>query len=378
MKVFIPEENQNPLLHYNLYHDLPFHLEKDKFIIVNSVEDADIIPSIMPQNDTLGFRLEDKINYIGPNLKNKWIVMMMHTHASETTVEWYNQHVINPWLPYTDRVLVVDLNQCNTSQIPYNFCWNRQKAYFIDHDKYDLQKRLWSGDATKKMYSLTPIPDHSKSNVNELKKFLLSARTHEYRLDHVRNQYRCALINATTNINDMYWSNWNPDNLNLLWPEEMLFDNMEELYKSFGGWWPVANHYFNTSFISVFVETLITTNNKLCSVLSEKTFDPLIKGHFILPFGYQGLVEDIRAQGFKLPNWIDYTYDNVEDPEERFQMFLSSFYKIRSLSISTLVDLHIRDRTDILEYNRNLFFTKPYDSLYTKLKNKLQFTSFYL
>lgn len=60
------------------------------------------------------------------------------------------------------------------------------------------------------------------------------------------------------------------------------------------------------------------------------------------------------------------------DVEKRFCAYLESFSKLRSLDLSKFIEYHNRDRIEILEYNRNLFFTKPYDSLYEKLKLKLK------
>lgn len=370
IKVFIPKEPQNPILHNTKHHDLPFHIEMEKFMIVDNVRDADVIPCVVPQ-DSPGYRMEDKLNYLGPLYKEKLIAVMFHTHTSETTPESFSENELRKWIPYTQNVVLVDLNKRNTLQIPYDFCWNRQKAYYVDYDKFDLTDRLWSGVSTKKMYQLDRIPKHTVQNTKHLKKFLLLGRTDKNRHDHPRNIYRLKLKNSVTKIKDIIYSNWDDDNLNILWPEERLSDNMIDLKNSFSGWWPAANIYYNNSFISLYVETLLTTNNKVCSVVTEKTFDPLIKGHFILPFGYQGLVEDIKDYGFRLPDWIDYSYDDIEDVEERFYKYLQCFSKLRALDIESLIDLHTKDRENILEYNRNLFFTKPYDSLYDKLKVRL-------
>lgn len=372
IKIYIPKEQQNPILLNTRHHDLPFHFEQEKFIIVNNVEDADVIPCIVP-GDHYGHRVEDKLNYLGNGSREKLFAIMLHTHTSETTPESFNYRELGKWKPHVKNVVLVDLNKRNTSQIHYDFCWNRQKAYFVDYDKFDLTDRLWSERATKKMYQLTAIPRHSIEDTKHLKKFLLVGRTDKDRHDSPRNFYRLKLQNTITNKNDVIYSNWNDESLSILYPEEQLYTKMIDLKNNFRGWWPVANAYYNNTFISLYVETLLLTNNKVCSVVTEKTFDPIIKGHFILPFGYQGLVEDILEYGFKLPDWIDYSYDDVADVEERFYKYLQSFNKLRELDIKTLVDLHTRDRENILEYNRNLFFTKPYDSLYDKLKQRLNY-----
>jgi hypothetical protein len=141
-------------------------------------------------------------------------------------------------------------------------------------------------------------------------------------------------------------------------------------YSAGMGFHPLANKYYETSAVSVYVETCVETlaNTK---IVTEKSFNPFVKGHFVLPFSYQYYVRDIQEiYGFKLPEWIDYTYDNIANDNERFLAFMKSFSKIRFKSLQELQDLCNRD-IDILKYNRNIFFERNYDNLYNKLRNSI-------
>jgi hypothetical protein len=135
-----------------------------------------------------------------------------------------------------------------------------------------------------------------------------------------------------------------------------------------GGWYPVANRYYQTTFYSIYCETIpgMAEHSYPYKSITEKTWDPLIKGHFILPFGYQGLVDHIRSYGFKLPDWIDYSYDYIENDDLRFEAFIKSAEKLLEYSIYDLQRFHEKDR-DMLLHNRRLFWEKPYDSLYDKV-----------
>lgn len=371
INVFISNINFNPLLLLNKHHDLPFVLEPDKFNIVDRVKYADVIPDVTWQ-DKPGLRMEDKIKFLGPDFKNQWILRMMHTHVVEQTdLSFFNTREKESWLPYTKNIIIVDTNLKNTEEVTYDFLWNRQKAYFVDYDKFDLSNRLWTRDASKKMYALRPIPNFKLGVPNDMKKFLMPGRT-TVESGAVRINFRLRLKEIVKAVDDSFYSDWNPDNPMLLWPEERIRNSQKELFENFAGWWPIANEYYINSFVSVYVETITHTNSSISNVITEKTLDPLIKGHFILPFGYAGLIEDIKNFGFKLPTWIDYSYDKILNAEERFCAYLKSFLKLRSLDLSKFIEYHNRDRIEILEYNRNLFFTKPYDSLYEKLKLKLK------
>ena len=110
-------------------------------------------------------------------------------------------------------------------------------------------------------------------------------------------------------------------------------------------------------------------NNRNVRSVTEKTFDPLIQGNFILPFGYPGLIKDILSYGFKLPNWIDYSYDSILDDDERFDAYMESLKKLNDYSLQQLFDMATAD-ISILEYNRSIFYSRPYS--YPLLADKIK------
>jgi hypothetical protein len=135
-------------------------------------------------------------------------------------------------------------------------------------------------------------------------------------------------------------------------------------------WLPAANEIYEDTFISIYVETLIDSFHT--RVITEKTFDPLIKGHFILPFGYCGIIEDIKSYGFRLPIWINYEYDYEVDPEKRFNLFIQEFERLQKIEIQQYYKWFEKDY-DLLVHNRNVFFNRPYDLLYPSLVKALAY-----
>ena len=90
-----------------------------------------------------------------------------------------------------------------------------------------------------------------------------------------------------------------------------------------------------------------------------------------MPFSYPGIVNDLKNMyGFKFPDWINYSYDSIEDDAERFHEFMKSFARLRFLSLTDLENLCARD-IDILIHNRQVFYDRPYDSLYDSLQKIL-------
>jgi hypothetical protein len=94
--------------------------------------------------------------------------------------------------------------------------------------------------------------------------------------------------------------------------------------------------------------------------ITEKTFEPLIKGHFILPFANPGTVNRILDLGFVLPDFIDYSYDNILDVNERFDAFKQTVSDAMTLDWHNLyvnnkdIVLHNRQQLFNLDYNRSI------------------------
>ena len=139
-------------------------------------------------------------------------------------------------------------------------------------------------------------------------------------------------------------------------------------YESFG-WFPIHNAYYDHSIISIYIETItfVRRTDSSVRVITEKTLEPLIRGHFILPFGYQGLIEDIKSYGFQLPDWIDYKYDIYESDLERWFKYNKEVRRVLNLGDKKLRQLKARDK-EILKHNRELFFELGYkDTIFDAL-----------
>jgi hypothetical protein len=104
--------------------------------------------------------------------------------------------------------------------------------------------------------------------------------------------------------------------------------------------------------------------------ITEKTWDPLIKGHFIIPYAYQGMIQDLRDYGVKLPTWIDYSYDTADDTH-RFEQYLQSVKQFLATDIQTLKKLYYQDQ-DILLHNRQLWFNAKHRNVYKSIKRWLK------
>jgi hypothetical protein len=357
--VYVPNEEISITLGRTRDHSLPFEFINENFNIVDNVSDADIIPVLTVSSNEL-HKVDEMVSYLGGNLKDKIILIMLHTHIQNDDFhEHSTKYLIDKWSTYSNKVAIVSLDYKTSRDIFYDFCWNRQKAYFVDYDKHDLYFRLWTGHATKNMFELGDIVKRGP-----YKKFLVPNRVHANREDQHRNILRQRLHDF---VLDRFCHRGNPEAGYVLYSQENTRDLYYSVEYSHGGWSPISDDYYQTSFVSLFVETVTSAKNMGC--ISEKTYDPLIKGHFILPYGFYGMIRDIKNMGFLLPEWIDYSYDIIPDAEERFQSYLISISELNKLSEFDMLELFNKDK-DMLIHNRELFWKRPYDSLSNKITQR--------
>ena len=352
----------NPLMHSHHSHFLAFDIEFDKWHPVEDLPECDIIPLLVPYgNDEIEKQCKFIIDH---GYQGQPLIALDLFHADDQVNDKrrYNQfkEICKNYL--TDKVAVVHTNKENNEDIFYDFLWNRQKAYFTDYNKYDLNDRTWTWGSNIKMYGLTKM-----FKFPDCKKFLTPNRIQLVDgnpVNHHRFSCRKNLADFLTN-KDGFISD--PANNVILDPEQ------EEIRGSLlggrsGTWYPVSNQLYNSSFISIYIETITMTSSMTFQykTITEKTWDPLIKGHFILPFGYAGLIEDIRSYGFWLPDWVDYSYDTVYNDYERFQQYLRSVEQVLEKDLN-FFKAEFEKSLDKLYYNRMLFWNRPYDSLYDKI-----------
>lgn len=372
MKVYYHPHNN--LFGINSRSDLViFHYEKHNFTFVDNIAEADVVPIMFhPHKTDEHIKLFQELN-----VNNTQLIVLLDIFHSGDDVRTFDRHTILDLYKnknFNAVLIHCDHNVNTTELIFYDHMWNRQKIYFTDYDNYDLSNRHWTFKATKKMFELSEIQHKTL-----LKKFLVPNKTykHNFLLDTtgvdeshtLRSKARVILEKAVLE-HDCYYSN--PNNYIFLEPQELSQDiiNDHHFFNMGMGFTPIANRYYDTSAISVYVETLASSKSKQ-GLISEKTYNPLIKGHFIIPFSYSGIIKDLKEiYGFKFPDWIDYSYDNIEDDQERFHEFMKSFSRIRFLTLEQLQE-KCNYSIDIVRHNRQVFYNRPYCSLHGSLTNSI-------
>jgi hypothetical protein len=372
MKIFITKSPADILMGFVRHNDLPFHLEQDQWEFVDDIRDADVIPIVrapfeLDASFNFNVSLAEQVQYLNEVAKGKCILFMAHTHVSETQGFNVTDIVIDPYKEVSDHVYHVTVNHKINypNHIFYDFYFNMCKAYFFNYSTYDLKwSRLWTQNSSNQAFELRTIKE-----VRPTKKFLVpnNVRLHtgEYK-EHARMELR-----KITSDDECYFSDFQRGIL--LDPEEI--ENINCYTNDGAGFIPIANKYYEDSIVSVYVETVGGSNKQLNQVgaVTEKTFVPLLKGHFILPFSAVGFVENLRTHyGFKFPVWIDYSYDSIDNDELRLRAYLKVVNELKKIPLDSLTRMANND-IDIKKFNRKLIANFPHDSLYDKVKACLKF-----
>jgi hypothetical protein len=92
--------------------------------------------------------------------------------------------------------------------------------------------------------------------------------------------------------------------------------------------------------------------------LTEKIFKPIVSLRPFVLASSPGNLAYLREYGFKtFSPWIDESYDDEQDPDQRLEMIATEIYKLCQISISDLHALY-QEMLPILEYNKQHFFNR--------------------
>ena len=90
--------------------------------------------------------------------------------------------------------------------------------------------------------------------------------------------------------------------------------------------------------------------------LTEKIFKPIVAERPFVLVAAPGNLAYLRRYGFRtFDQWIDESYDDIMDPDERLDAVCREIERLCSLSIRQLRDLH-RDMLPVLQHNKRHFY----------------------
>lgn len=203
---------------------------------------------------------------------------------------------------------------------------------------------------------------------NRTKIYISASKTHN------ANSLRSCYIRRQ--IIDILWNKYrdlghigNKDNLGV-WLADNSFEapNLEHLIWqtkepgkliAFGQNYPHLLYYQDT-FISFYGETYEGEFDNHARGVTEKTWAPLMQGHFILPFGAAGLIEYLKGLGIQFPNEINYGYDSILNYKERTVAYLEEMERLCNIPLNQWKDIY-KSNIDLLKHNQDYMIKRPID-----------------
>ena len=213
--------------------------------------------------------------------------------------------------------------------VPWDFMWNRYRSYYTESIPYN--NLLLHHYAGPNAYNIPKLDFDQPRN----KKFLsLTGREFGYRTN---------LYEAVKDYSEGYVSN-----------------RSRGIYLEgspiVGAFQPVPNKFYLDSYISIYCESNFLRTDLIH--ITEKTYEPLIKGHIILPFSNPGTIGRLVEMGFRMPDCVDYSFDLVEDPAQRFAMIIDEF---KTLMMQNLPRLY-KENQEVFLHNQQAINHIPYDT----------------
>lgn len=90
--------------------------------------------------------------------------------------------------------------------------------------------------------------------------------------------------------------------------------------------------------------------------LTEKIFKPIVARRPFMLAAAPGNLAYLRSYGFEtFDRWIDESYDNIQDPDQRLQAIVDQTQRLCSMNRAELQDMH-REMQPVLEHNFQHFY----------------------
>jgi hypothetical protein len=318
IRLFFDINNSN----YQIVNDLSTPV--DFFVDCNSVVSGKVLDLDIFHN------YENQLDYIQKKL-----------------AKYQNHYVITN--AFNDEYFVHD------TLINIDFLFNRTKAYY---EQYPLRSETM---AWYHHGQLAFINNQIKSADQRQKIFVAPNKTYGG-----TKKYRTQLVEKLKSFANVGYIGNYDDSKTFLYPHiEFPYENdisvienqTRPLSYNYFGFLPPHNAYYDNTFISIYGETVEFGNTY---AVTEKTYTPLIKGHFVLPFSCQGFVRQLKRKGIQLPDFIDYSYDNIDDNDKRFEAYSNEVVRLLNLDLDTWKQ-HYDDNIELIYQNKLWFSNTPYD-----------------
>jgi hypothetical protein len=302
--------------------------------------------------------LNHHLPWIESTSKIKLFLEIWHNFENQADIIKF-QHENNNNDCYTITNIISPKIESNPNIIFNDFLFNRTKAYYSQFPFRSNTKKWYYNNQLGYL-----IPNDFLSE-NKNKIYVAPNKNHLGRIIKYRPQIAHLLNKNYRHLG--YIGNITDDPSLVLHPHDnwpfytniQAVENIKVQPSGIAGYSPPHNEYYKNTFISIYAETIEWGNT---IAVTEKTYDPLIKGHFILPFSTSGFIAHLKFLGFEFPGFIDYSYDNITDDKIRFEKYQDEIHRLLSISVDQW-RVYWDENFKTIRHNQLVFCEKPYDRI---------------
>ena len=279
---------------------------------------------------------------------------------------WHNQEnqldLITPWLE-DDNVYIItnayNPSLVNNSRIFHiDFLFNRTRAYYQQFP-FSTGIRKWYFKNSECYMLPQQVDADKKSKIFVAPNGILTSHPLEPRPQIYKNR----LIDFLKKYSNLGYLNdpmlWSNADINYQSGIEEVQNLTKPTKYIRHGYNPAHNAYYEDSYIHICVETIEYGDT---IAITEKIYDPLIKGHFILPFSTSGTIQYLLGRGFKFPDFVDYSYDNIKDDNIRFQTYISEVSRLINVSLHQWAQWW-ESYKEVRLHNQRVFWDSNFDKI---------------
>jgi hypothetical protein len=258
----------------------------------------------------------------------------------------------------------VDSTVSNDRIIFNDFLFNRTRAYYLQFP-FRPDTKKWYNQGQLSYIIPDPVTADAKNKI-----YVAPNKTQGGTRTRGQSVYRSRLTELlkTKYLDQGYVGNIDDTPELFLYPHiefplinaiDVLENQRDAMRYSWWGYCPPHNEYYKNTFVSIYGETV---EHGTSIAVTEKTYDPLIKGHFVLPFSTSGFIRHLRGLGFEFPDFIDYSYDTILNDDLRYAAYEDELRRLVTLDI-TAWQAHWQDNYSMIRHNQLVFHEKPYDRI---------------
>jgi len=259
----------------------------------------------------------------------------------------YEDQILHLHRNQTDRIVITNARDSTIDdpRILFNdYLFNITKAYYLG---YNFSMRMpWRFDGKSDFVISEPVAPENKHKI-----YIAPNRTYFDPEMPKQRFYRGQLMQL---LKDRYRALGHLGNVTD--PEIGGLRTNSDI-KSPIGFRPPHDQYYQDSFVSIYGETIEYGST---FAVTEKTFSPLIKGHFVLPYGTYRFIENTKKYyGFEFPDFIDYSYDLIEDDEQRYQAYSAEVERLLAIPVDVWRE-HWCNNLVLIQANQQIFRDRDY------------------